>query len=269
MLFSFTTFLIILGIFLLAASVRVVQEYERGVIFRLGRCVGARGPGLFLLIPVIERMRKVDLRVVTMEVPVQEVITRDTVTIKVNAVVYFRIINPVDAVIKVMDPIHATSQLAQTTLRSVLGQSELDELLGNREAINQRLQQLIDEGTEPWGVKVSLVEVRDVELPAQMQRAMAAQAEAERERRAKIIHAEGELQASEKLWEAARVIAQEPVTVQLRYLQTLREIGATNASIIVFPLPLDIIKPLGKLLESLSQEEGVQGKTAVNKGNES
>ncbi|HIE13186.1 MAG TPA: slipin family protein [Desulfotomaculum sp.] len=269
MLFSFTTFLIILGIFLLAASVRVVQEYERGVIFRLGRCVGARGPGLFLLIPVIERMRKVDLRVVTMEVPVQEVITRDTVTVKVNAVVYFRIINPVDAVIKVMDPVHATSQLAQTTLRSVLGQSELDELLGQREAINQRLQQLIDENTEPWGVKVSLVEVRDVELPATMQRAMAAQAEAERERRAKIIHAEGELQASEKLWEAACVIAREPVTVQLRYLQTLREIGTTNASVIVFPLPLDLVKPLGKLLESLSQDEGVEGKAAADTENES
>jgi regulator of protease activity HflC (stomatin/prohibitin superfamily) len=242
--FSFTSFLFLLGLFLLAASIRIVQEYERGVIFRLGRCVGARGPGLFLLIPLIERMRKVDLRVVTMEVPTQEVITRDNVTVKVNAVVYFRVINPVDAVIKVIDPVHATSQLAQTTLRSVLGQSELDELLAHREAINQRLQQIIDEGTEPWGIKVSMVEVRDVELPASMQRAMAAQAEAERERRAKIIHAEGELQAAEKLAEAARIIAQEPVTVQLRYLQTLREIAADNASTIVFPLPLDLIRSL-------------------------
>ncbi|RPF49719.1 SPFH domain-containing protein [Thermodesulfitimonas autotrophica] len=244
MFFSFTSFLFLLGLFLLAASIRIVQEYERGVIFRLGRCVGARGPGLFLLIPLIERMRKVDLRVVTMEVPTQEVITRDNVTVKVNAVVYFRVINPVDAVIKVIDPVHATSQLAQTTLRSVLGQSELDELLAHREAINQRLQQIIDEGTEPWGIKVSMVEVRDVELPASMQRAMAAQAEAERERRAKIIHAEGELQAAEKLAEAARIIAQEPVTVQLRYLQTLREIAADNASTIVFPLPLDLIRSL-------------------------
>ncbi|MGQ9513298.1 slipin family protein [Thermodesulfitimonas sp.] len=244
MLFSFTSFLFLLGLFLLAASIRIVQEYERGVIFRLGRCVGARGPGLFLLIPLIERMRKVDLRVVTMEVPTQEVITRDNVTVKVNAVVYFRVINLVDAVIKVIDPVHATSQLAQTTLRSVLGQSELDELLAHREAINQRLQQIIDEGTEPWGIKVSMVEVRDVELPASMQRAMAAQAEAERERRAKIIHAEGELQAAEKLAEAARIIAQEPVTVQLRYLQTLREIAADNASTIVFPLPLDLIRSL-------------------------
>ena len=244
MIFSFTSFLFLLGLLLLAASIRIVQEYERGVIFRLGRCVGARGPGLFLLIPLIERMRKVDLRVVTMEVPTQEVITRDNVTVKVNAVVYFRVINPVDAVIKVIDPVHATSQLAQTTLRSVLGQSELDELLAHREAINQRLQQIIDEGTEPWGIKVSMVEVRDVELPASMQRAMAAQAEAERERRAKIIHAEGELQAAEKLAEAARIIAREPVTVQLRYLQTLREIAADNASTIVFPLPLDLIRSL-------------------------
>ncbi|WP_027718485.1 slipin family protein [Desulfovirgula thermocuniculi] len=244
MFFSFFTFLFFLALFLLASSVRIVQEYERGVIFRLGRCVGARGPGLFLLIPFIERMRKVDLRVVTMDVPSQEVITRDNVTVKVNAVVYFRIVNPVDAVIKVVDPVYATSQLAQTTLRSVLGQSELDELLANREAINQRLQQIIDEGTEPWGVKVSLVEVRDVELPSAMQRAMAAQAEAERERRAKIIHAEGELQAAEKLAEAARIIAREPITVQLRYLQTLREIATNNNSTIVFPLPLDLVRPL-------------------------
>lgn len=266
MFFSFTTFLFILAVFLLAASIRVVQEYERGVIFRLGRCVGARGPGLFLLIPIIERMRKVDLRVVTMEVPAQEVITRDTVTVKVNAVVYFRILNPVDAVIKVIDPVHATSQLAQTTLRSVLGQSDLDELLGHREAINQRLQQIIDEGTEPWGVKVGLVEVRDVELPTSMQRAMAAQAEAERERRAKIIHAEGELQASEKLSEAARVIAREPVTVQLRYLQTLREIATNNSSTIVFPLPLDLVKPLVKVFEAFSPGEGVKEKSAADQG---
>ncbi|ACX52078.1 band 7 protein [Ammonifex degensii KC4] len=248
-MFSFLATLFVLALMLLAASVRIVQEYERGVIFRLGRCVGARGPGLFLLIPFIEKMRKVDLRVVTMEVPTQEVITRDNVTVKVNAVVYFRVINPVDAVIKVLDPVYATSQLAQTTLRSVLGQSELDELLAHREAINQRLQRIIDEGTEPWGVKVSLVEVRDVELPASLQRAMAAQAEAERERRAKIIHAEGELQAAQKLAEAARIIQAEPAAIQLRYLQTLREIAAENASTIVFPLPLEMLRPLMHLME--------------------
>ncbi|RDV83621.1 slipin family protein [Ammonifex thiophilus] len=253
-MFSFLATLFVLALMLLAASVRVVQEYERGVIFRLGRCVGARGPGLFLLIPFIEKMRKVDLRVVTMEVPTQEVITRDNVTVKVNAVVYFRVINPVDAVIKVLDPVYATSQLAQTTLRSVLGQSELDELLAHREAINQRLQRIIDEGTEPWGVKVSLVEVRDVELPASLQRAMAAQAEAERERRAKIIHAEGELQAAQKLAEAARIIQSEPAAIQLRYLQTLREIAAENASTIVFPLPLEMLRPLVHLMGT--QKEG-------------
>ncbi|MGO0122162.1 SPFH domain-containing protein [Desulfothermobacter acidiphilus] len=255
-MFSFMATLFVLALMLLAASIRIVQEYERGVIFRLGRCVGARGPGLFLLIPFIERMRKVDLRVVTLEVPTQEVITRDNVTVKVNAVAYFRVINPVDAVIKVLDPVFATSQLAQTTLRSVLGQSELDELLAHRETINQRLQQIIDEGTEPWGIKVSLVEVRDVELPASLQRAMAAQAEAERERRAKIIHAEGEFQAAQKLAEAARIIATEPATIQLRYLQTLREIAAENASTIVFPLPLEMLRPLMQMMEGRAAGKG-------------
>jgi len=241
---AFISFVVLLVnlISLVSASVRVVQEYERGVIFRLGRYVGVRGPGLFFLIPFIERMQKVDLRVVTMEVPTQEAITRDNVTVKVNAVVYFRVVEPASAVIKVMDHIRATSQLAQTTLRSVLGQSDLDELLAHREQINQRLQQIIDEGTEPWGVKVSLVEIRDVELPQSMQRAMAAQAEAERERRAKIIHADGEFQAAEKLAEAARIISSQPASLQLRYLQTLTEIASDKSSILVFPVPIELFK---------------------------
>jgi len=239
--------LIILIILLVAASIRIVQEYERGVIFRLGRCVGARGPGIIFLIPGIERMHKVDLRVITMDVPTQEVITKDNVTVKVNAVVYFRVLEPVDSVIQVYDFIKATSQLSQTTLRSVLGQSELDELLSQRDAINQRLQHIIDEGTEPWGIKVGTVEVKDVELPPNMQRAMAAQAEAERERRAKLIHADGEFQASQKLSEAADVISKNPTTIQLRYLQTLKEIAVNQSSTVIFPLPIDLIKPFMKM----------------------
>ncbi|MBC7343970.1 MAG: slipin family protein [Clostridia bacterium] len=241
---SFFIGLLIIILILLWSSLRIVQEYERGVIFRLGRFVGVRGPGLFVLIPFIERMQKVDLRTITMDVPAQEAITRDNVTVKVNAVVYFRVIDPGNAVLKVMDHIRATSQLSQTTLRSVLGQSELDELLAHREQINQRLQKIIDEGTEPWGVKVSLVEIRDVELPQAMQRAMAAQAEAERERRAKIIHADGEYQAAEKLRQAAEIISSQPASLQLRYLQTLTEIAADKSSIILFPLPIDILGPL-------------------------
>ncbi len=249
--------IIILILLLIASSIRIVQEYERGVIFRLGRCVGARGPGIIFLIPGIERMQKVDLRVVTMDVPSQEVITRDNVTVKVNAVVYFRVVNPVDSVIKVYDFVKATSQLAQTTLRSVLGQSELDELLSQRDSINQRLQHIIDEGTEPWGIKVSNVEVKDVELPPNMQRAMAAQAEAERERRAKLIHAEGEFQASQTLAKAADVISMNPATIQLRYLQTLREIAVNQSSTVIFPLPIDLIKPFLKMatMQPESKEE--------------
>ncbi|MBE3573499.1 MAG: slipin family protein [Moorella humiferrea] len=233
---------------IVSSSVRIVQEYERGVIFRLGRYVGVRGPGLFFLIPIIERMQKVDLRTVTMDVPAQEAITKDNVTVKVNAVVYFRVIEPANAVIKVLDHVRATSQLAQTTIRSVLGQSDLDELLAHREQINQRLQQIIDEGTEPWGVKVSLVEIRDVELPQSMQRAMAAQAEAERERRAKIIHADGEFQAAEKLAEAARIISTQPASLQLRYLQTLTEIASDKSNILVFPVPMDLFKAITERL---------------------
>jgi regulator of protease activity HflC (stomatin/prohibitin superfamily) len=236
--------LIVVVIFLLIvlfAAIKVVKEYERGVVFRLGRLVGPRGPGLILLIPFIERMTKVDLRTVTMDVPAQEVITKDNVTVRVNAVAYFRVVDPNSAIVNVADYIRATSQISQTTLRSVLGQSVLDELLSEREHINQRLQQIIDEQTEPWGVKVSVVEVRDVELPQSMQRAMARQAEAEREKRAKIIHAEGEYQASQQLAEAADVINRNPVTIQLRYLQTLTEIGAEKNTTIIFPLPIELM----------------------------
>jgi regulator of protease activity HflC (stomatin/prohibitin superfamily) len=223
------------------SAIKVVQEYERGVVFRLGRLVGARGPGLFFLIPGMERMVKVDLRTITMDVPAQEAITRDNVTVKVNAVVYFKVLNPEDAVIRVLDFVRATSMIAQTTLRSVLGQSDLDELLSQRDRINQQLQQIIDEQTEPWGVKVSVVEIRDVELPQSMQRAMARQAEAEREKRAKIIHAQGEYDAAERLSEAAKIIGAEPATLQLRYLQTLTEIAAEKNSTIIFPLPIDLV----------------------------
>jgi regulator of protease activity HflC (stomatin/prohibitin superfamily) len=236
--------LIVVVIFLLivlSAAIKVVKEYERGVVFRLGRLVGPRGPGLILLIPFIERMIKVDLRTVTLDVPAQEVITRDNVTVRVNAVAYFRVVDPNAAVVNVADYIRATSQISQTTLRSILGQSSLDELLSEREHINQRLQTIIDDQTEPWGIKVSVVEVKDVELPQSMQRAMARQAEAEREKRAKIIHAEGEFQASQQLAQAAEVIHRNPVTIQLRYLQTLTEIGVEKNTTIVFPLPVEIL----------------------------
>ena len=242
--------LVIFVIILLAASIRIVNEYERGVVFRLGRYVGVRGPGLILLIPFIERMVRVDLRVVTMDVAAQECITVDTVTVKVDAVVYFRVIKPESAVLNVEQYIRATSLLCQTTLRNVVGQSDLEDLLAHRDKVNEKLQVLIDEGTEPWGIKVSMVEVRDVQLPETMQRAMAAQAEAERERRAKIVHAEGEAQAAEKLAEAARIIASQPSAMQLRYLQTLITISTEKTNTIVFPLPLEMIKPfLGGSLE--------------------
>jgi len=234
----------IVAFIILSAAIRVVNEYERGVIFRLGRYVGIRGPGLILLIPFVERMVKVDLRVVTMDVPSQECITLDTVTVKVDAVVYFRVMRPEDAVLNVEQFIRATSLLSQTTLRNVVGQSELEDLLAHRDKVNEKLQALIDEGTEPWGVKVSMVEVRDVELPETMQRAMAAQAEAEREKRAKIVHAEGEYQAAERLAEAAKVISTQPAALQLRYLQTLGMISTERTNTIVFPLPIDLIKPL-------------------------
>ena len=222
-------------------AIRVVQEYERGVIFRLGRLVGARGPGLFFIIPFIERMVKIDLRVVTLDVPRQDVITRDNVTVKVDAVVYFRVLDPEMAVTRIVDFYRATSLVAQTTLRSVLGQSDLDELLSKRDDLNQKLQTIIDESTEPWGVKVTIVEVRDVSLPADMINAMSRQAQAERERRAKVIHAEGEFEASRRLAEAGAVMAAEPTTLQLRYLQTLTEIASERNSTVVFPIPVDMI----------------------------
>lgn len=225
---------------LLGASIRVVQEYERGVIFRLGRVMGARGPGLFLIIPFIEKMVRVDLRTVTLDVPSQEAITTDNVTVKVNAVVYFRVLDPAAAVIQVEDYRRATWLIAQTSLRNVIGQSMMDQLLQDREKINEQLQHIIDEATEPWGVKVSIVEIKDVELNPQMVRAMARQAEAERERRAKVIHAEGELQASQQLAQAARVMSEEPGAMTLRYLQTLLEIGVEQNTTTIFPVPIDI-----------------------------
>ena len=223
-------------------AVKIVQEYERGVIFRLGRLQGAKGPGLFIILPIVDRMVKMDLRVLTLDVPSQEIITRDNVTVKVDAVIYFRVVNPEDAVVKVENYFRATALIAQTTLRSTIGQSELDTLLAHRDEINQHLQLAIDEATEPWGIKVSMVEVRDVLLAPEMVRSMAAQAEAERVRRAKIIHAEGEFQASEKLAEAGRIITASPGTLQLRYLQTLTEIASERNSTILFPFPIDLIQ---------------------------
>ena len=231
---------------ILPMAVKIVSEYERGVIFRLGRLIGAKGPGLFLIIPFVDKMFKVDLRVVTMDVPSQEVITKDNVTVRVNAVVYFRVVDPEASVVKVLDHIRATSQISQTTLRNVLGQSELDELLTQREKLNQMLTKIIDEHTDPWGVKVSTVEIKEVELAEEMKRTMAAQAEAERERRAKIIHAEGELQASEKLAQAAAVIGREPSAIQLRFLSTLTEIAAEKSSTILFPIPIEFLRVFGR-----------------------
>jgi regulator of protease activity HflC (stomatin/prohibitin superfamily) len=228
-------------IILLSMAIKIVKEWERGVILRLGRLVGAKGPGLFFIIPFVDRMIKVDLRIVTLDVPRQDVITKDNVTVGVDAVVYFRVVDAEAAVVKVLDHIRATSLISQTTLRNILGQHELDELLTQRERLNQALQKIIDEQTDPWGVKVSIVEIKSVELQETMRRSMAAQAEAERERRAKIIHAEGEFQAAERLAEAGAIIAREPATLQLRYLQTLVEIASEKNSTIIFPLPIDLI----------------------------
>lgn len=248
-------FIGVILLFLLFSAVRVVQEYERGVIFRLGRYVGAKGPGLFFIVPFVDRMVKVDLRTVTLDVPAQEAISRDNVTIKVNAVVYFRVLDPGAAIIQVEDYRRATWQIAQTTLRNVIGQSELDELLSQREKINDQLQRIIDEQTEPWGVKVSIVEVKDVELPQTMQRAMAKQAEAEREKRAKIIHAEGEFGAAKQLDQAAQIMGREPASLQLRYLQTLAEIAVEKNSTIIFPLPIDIITVFTEIAKGKAQRE--------------
>jgi regulator of protease activity HflC (stomatin/prohibitin superfamily) len=235
--------IVLIVLFLALSGIRVVQQYERGVIFILGRLDGAKGPGVFWVPPMISRMVKVDLRIVTLTVPPQEVITRDNVTVKVTAVIYFYVVDPAAAVVNVMNFIQATTQIGQTTLRNVLGQSELDELLSQRKKINEELQTIIDEHTERWGVKVTAVEIKDIELPVTMQRAMAKQAEAEREKRAKIIHAEGEFQASRQLAEAANIIASESGALQLRYLQTLTEIAVEKNSTIIFPLPLDLIEP--------------------------
>ncbi|HYY63795.1 MAG TPA: SPFH domain-containing protein [Gaiellaceae bacterium] len=233
-----------LVILFLISAIKVAREYERGIIFRLGRLLPApKGPGLFILIPVVDRMVKVDLRTITLNIPPQEVITKDNVPVRVNAVAYFRIVEPKAAIVQVENFMVATSQIAQTTLRSVLGQHQLDELLAEREKINAILQEIIDEATSPWGIKVSIVEVKDVEIPSGMQRAMARQAEAERERRAKVINAEGEFQASERLKDAAQVIGDHPIALQLRYLQTLLELGSSQSTTIVFPAPIDLIRP--------------------------
>jgi regulator of protease activity HflC (stomatin/prohibitin superfamily) len=235
--------ILIFLIFVLSSAIRILREYERGVVFRLGRLISVRGPGLILLIPVIDKMVKVSLRTVVMDVPPQDIITEDNVSIKVNAVVYFRVLQPQKAIVEVENYLVATSQFSQTTLRSVLGQSELDDLLSQREKINQKLQQIIDTHTEPWGIKVSNVEVKQIDLPQEMQRAMAKQAEAERERRSKVIAAEGEYQASQRLADAARILSDQPSALTLRYLQTLREIATENNSTTIFPVPIDLLKP--------------------------
>ncbi len=252
MQFGLSTGVIILGIIFLMflwSAIKILPEYERGVVFFLGKYQSVKGPGLVIIIPVIQRMIKISLRTVTMDVPQQEVITRDNVSVRVNAVVYFRVVAPDKAIIAIENYLYATSQLAQTTLRSVCGQAELDELLIEREKINKQIQSILDRQTDPWGIKVSIVEVKGIDLPDEMKRAMAKQAEAERERRAKIIHAEGEMQASEKILEAAETLSKNPVSLQLRYLQTLTEVAAEKNSTTIFPLPLDFIKPFMKLID--------------------
>lgn len=266
---------VVLGLIiaLAGASIRILREYERGVVFRLGRLIDQKGPGLILLIPVVDRMVRVDLRTIVLDIPPQDLITRDNVPAKVNAVTYFRVVDAPSAVVKVERFLTATSQMAQTTLRSVLGKADLDMLLGERERLNDALQQILDEQTDPWGVKVTAVEIKDVEIPSAMQRAMARQAEAERERRAKVIHAEGEFQASQRLRDAAEVLAPNPAALQLRYLQTLTEIGVDQNSTIVFPLPLDVIRPFLERSEaaSASNDEKLEvppssGRSAVEAG---
>jgi regulator of protease activity HflC (stomatin/prohibitin superfamily) len=235
-------FAVLAGFAFLSAAVKILREYERGVVFRLGRYVGVKGPGIVFLIPFVDKLVKVDLRIVTLDIPTQDVITRDNVSVKINAVVYFRVIGPEKAIIEVDNFLYATSQLAQTTLRSVAGTCELDELLADREKINGKLQNLLDEDTDAWGIKVSKVELKHIDLPEVMQRAMAKQAEAERERRAKVIAADGELQASTKLTEASKIMGESPITIQLRYLQTLTEVSAENSSTVVFPIPIEMLK---------------------------
>ncbi len=249
-------FLIVLAVLFLASAIRILNEYERGVVFRLGRVMDrAKGPGLIIIIPVVDKLVKISLRLVAMDVPPQDVITRDNVSIKVNAVIYFRVMDSINAVVEVENYLYATSQLAQTTLRSVCGQAELDELLSDREKINSELQGILDKHTDPWGVKVTTVEVKHIDLPQDMRRAMARQAEAERERRAKVINAEGEYQAANRLAQAAEIISEHPMALQLRYLQTLREVSAENNSTILFPIPIDLFKPFLKLQEMVEKSE--------------
>ena len=248
--------LVILVLMFLAAAIRILNEYERGVIFRLGRVIDVKGPGLIILIPIIDRMVKVDMRIITMDVPPQDVITRDNVSVKVNAVIYFRVMNANAAVIEVENFLYATSQLAQTTLRSVCGQVELDELLAEREKINAHIQEILDRSTDPWGIKVSTVEVKHIDLPQEMQRAMAKQAEAERERRSKVIGAEGEFQAAQKLAEAGKVMSEQPIALQLRYLQTLVQVASENNSTTLFPIPIDLVRPFLDIYEKGKQKEG-------------
>ncbi len=243
---------LVLVFLFLSSAVKILNEYERGVVFRLGRVLGSKGPGLILLIPAIDKMIRVDLRVVAMDVPAQDVITRDNVTIKVSAVLYFRVIDPNRAIVGVENYLYATSQLSQTTLRSVCGQVELDELLAEREKINAHLQEILDKDTEPWGVKVAKVEIKNIDLPQEMQRAIAKQAEAERERRAKVIDAEGEFQAAQKLSDAAKIIGQNPIALQLRYLQTLREVAAEKNSTTIFPVPIDLLTPFMQLAKMVT-----------------
>jgi regulator of protease activity HflC (stomatin/prohibitin superfamily) len=248
--------LILIAVAVTASAIRILREYERGVVFRLGRLVGAKGPGLVLLIPFVDRMVRVSLRTVTMDVPAQDVITRDNVSVKINAVIYFRVMDAAKAIVEVEDYLYATSQIAQTTLRATAGQAELDQILAEREEINRQLQRVIDEQTEPWGVKVSVVEVKNVDLPQEMQRAIARQAEAERERRAKVINAEGEFQASARLAEAAAIIQRQPAAIQLRYLQTLAEIATENNSVTVFPVPVDMLRAFMDRLERGTAAQG-------------
>jgi regulator of protease activity HflC (stomatin/prohibitin superfamily) len=243
---------LVLVLLFLSSAVKILNEYERGVVFRLGRVIGSKGPGLILLIPAIDKMIRVDLRVVAMDVPAQDVITRDNVTIKVSAVLYFRVIDPNRAIVGVENYLYATSQLSQTTLRSVCGQAELDELLASREKINTHLQEILDKDTEPWGVKVAKVEIKNIDLPQEMQRAIAKQAEAERERRAKVIGAEGEFQAAQKLSDAAKIIGENPIALQLRYLQTLREVAAENNSTTIFPVPIDLLTPFMQMAKMVT-----------------
>lgn len=255
-MFGPVTTVIVLALGMLVSGIKILKEFERGVIFRLGRLVGARGPGIIYVIPLIEKMQRIELRTITLDVPPQDVITRDNVSVKVSAVLYFRVIDPNRAVVEVVDYMYATSQLAQTTLRSVCGQAELDELLAEREKINSQLQEILDTQTDPWGIKVSTVEVKHIDLPQDMQRAMARQAEAERERRAKVINAEGEFQAAQKLADASAVISQHPTALQLRYLQTLTEMASENNSTTIFPVPVDLLSPFVAPKAEPAKEEG-------------